>query len=318
MKILILGAGGIGGYFGARLLQAGADVSFLVREKRKQLIDSEGLRIETPRGDFSVQPPTVTAATVKPEYDLIVLAPKSYDLEDALASLAQAQGRAAFLPFLNGIDHLTVLDAQFGKERVLGGVAHIAATITESGAVRQLSDLHRLTVGARDPAHEALARAFIGACKKAEFDSVYSEDIAQVLWDKWVFLATLAGMTTACQGNVGEIMATPYGQALTLQMYEECCAVARASGHPVTPVVADAARSMLTQKGSAFTASMLRDLQAGQRTEYEHILGAMARRGVDANLPMDLVRLAHTHMAVRAGQAAARPAANPARPERDA
>lgn len=305
MKTLILGAGGIGGYFGARLQQAGADVTFLVRDKRKQLMDREGLRIETPRGNFSVQARTVTAATVQPEYDLIVLAPKAYDLDDALASVAQAQGQAAFLPFLNGIDHLAVLDGKFGRARVLGGVAHIAATLTDSGAVRQLTEMHKLTFGPRDPAHEQLARAFAEACKSAEFDSVYSDNIEQVLWDKWVFLATLAGMTTVNQGSVGEIVATPHGLALTKQMYEECCAVARASGHPIAPATAEGALRMLTAP-SGLTASMLRDLQGGQRTEHEHILGALARRGLDAGLPMDLLRLAHTHMAVRAAQAAAR------------
>ncbi len=302
MKILILGAGGIGGYFGARLIQAGVDVSFLVREPRQRKLDAEGLHIETPTGGFSVVAPTVTAATVRPVYDLIVLAPKAYDLDDALASLAPALGQAALLPFLNGIDHLARLDADFGRARVLGGVAHIAATLTETGAVRQLSALHRLTVGARDPAHEALARAFIDICARAAFDSVYSTEIEQVLWDKWVFLATLAGMTTLCQGSVGEIVATPHGAALTRQMYAEGCAVAQAQGHPIAAATAETALGLLTQAGSGFTASMLRDLQGGQRTEHEHILGAMARRGREAGLPMDLMRLAHTHLAVRAGQ----------------
>lgn len=303
MKILMLGAGGIGGYFGARLLQAGADVTFLVRDKRQQLLANVGLQIESPHGNFTVQPRTVTAATVQPEYDIIVLAPKAYDLDDALASVAQAQGQAVFLPFLNGLDHLTVLDARFGRARVMGGVAHIAATITPSGAVKQLSALHTLTMGPRDAAHTALARAFADACAQARFDSAYSDAIEQVLWDKWVFLATLAGMTTLCQGSVGEIVATPYGKALTLQMFDECCAVAGTSGHAVSTAEADKARAMLTQVGGIFTASMLRDLQAGQRTEHEHILGAMARRGQAAGLSMELIRMAHTHMAVRAGQA---------------
>lgn len=305
MKILMLGAGGIGGYFGARLIEAGADVSFLVREKRQQLIAGTGLQIETPRGNFSVQPRTVTADTVKPEYDLIVLAPKAYDLDDALASLAGADSRGVLLPLLNGLDHLRVLDARYGRARVLGGVAHIAATLTPTGAVKQLSELHRLTAGPRDAAHAALARDFITLCGRAAFDSAYSEDIEQVLWNKWVFLATLAGMTTVCQGSVGEILATPDGEALTRQMYAECCAAAQAEGHAISAGEQDKALAMLTQKGSAFTASMLRDLQGGQRTEHEHILGDMARRGQRAGLPMDLTRLACTHMAVRAGQAGA-------------
>lgn len=303
MRILILGAGGIGGYFGARLIQAGADITFLVREKRQQLIASAGLQIETPKGNFSVQPRTVTAGTVKPDYDLIVLAPKAYDLDDALASLAGADSRGVLLPFLNGLDHLRVLDARYGRARVLGGVAHIAATITPTGAVKQLSELHRLTVGPRDAAHTALAREFITLCSQATFDSTYSEDIEQVLWNKWVFLTTLAGMTTVCQGSVGEILATADGEALTRQMYAECCAVAQAGGHAIHAEEQGKALAMLTQKGSAFTASMLRDLQGGQRTEHEHILGDMVRRGQRAGLPMDLLRLAHTHMAVRAAQA---------------
>ena len=302
MKILILGAGGIGGYFGAQLVRAGADVTFLVRPKRKHLIDRDGLRIETPRGDFTVHPHTVTAAEVTPIYDLVILAPKAYDLEDALDSVSKAQGQAVFLPFLNGINHLATLDQKFGKQRVMGGVAHIAAMITGSGAIKQLTDMHSLTVGPRDPAHEALAQSFAKLCKSAAFDCRYTDDIEQALWDKWVFLATLAGMTTVCQGSVGEIMATPYGEALTRQMFAECCAVARESGHRIGQTAADKALSMLTQQGSAFTASMLRDLQSGQQTEHEHILGAMAQRGMERGLPMDLMRLAHTHMAVRAGQ----------------
>lgn len=301
MKILILGAGGIGGYFGARLLQAGANVTFLVREKRQQVIARAGLQIETPQGSFSVQARTVTASSVEPEYDLIVLAPKAYDLDDALASLASADSRGVLLPLLNGLDHMGVLDAKYGRARVMGGVAHIAATLTEGGAVRQLTDMHQLTVGARDATHEPLARAFMAACGQAKFDSLYAENIEQVLWDKWVFLATLAGMTTVSQGSVGDIVATPHGLDLMRQMYAEACAVALASGHPIAPATAEAALRLLTTP-SVLTASMLRDLQGGQRTEHEHILGALARRGRDAGLPMDLLRLAYTHLAVYAAR----------------
>jgi len=302
MKILILGAGGIGGYFGARLLQIGADVTFLLRDKRQALIKAEGLRIETPHGNFTVQPATVTAASVTPIYDLIILAPKSYDLDDALASLENAVGNGVVLPFLNGIEHLAILDHKFGRAKVMGGVAHIAATITESGAVRQLNDIHSLTVGSRDPAHADLARDFIALCKQAPFASVHAEDIEQALWDKWVFLAAMAGMTTLCRGSVGEILATPYGESLLRQMYDECCAVARLSGYPTGLAASERALGMLIAPGSPFTASMLRDLQAGQRTEHQHILGTMAERGLALGLPMDLVRLAHTHLAVQSGR----------------
>jgi 2-dehydropantoate 2-reductase len=304
MKILILGAGGIGGYFGAHLMQAGADITYLVRHKRKALIDAQGLRIETPRGAFAVQPRTVTAEEIQPDYDLIILAPKSYDLDDALCSLRGGLGRGTVLPFLNGLDHLGKLDALLSKERVMGGVAHIAATITPEGAIRQLTEMHRLTVGARHPSHQKLAFEFIELCKKAPFDSVFAEDIEKVLWDKWVFLATLAGMTTLCRGSVGDIVATPYGKATTVQMYQECCRVAYASGHSISAEVSAKALEMLTASGSTFTASMLRDLLDGQPTEHDHILGAMIRRGQGYACPTPLLEVAHTNLAIQAGRIA--------------
>ncbi len=298
MKILIVGAGGIGGYFGAKLMQAGADISFLLRDKRHKLIQAQGLTVETPKGNFTVQPKSLTADQLESDYDLIILAPKAFDLEDSLKSLARASTQGVLLPFLNGLSHIEALDRQFGKARVMGGVAHIAAMITDTGAVKQLTDLHMLTVGHRAPEHEALARAFIGLCKQADFDSAYSENIEQVLWDKWVFLASLAGMTTLCRGAVGEIVATPYGAELSLAMYEECCSIAKACGHAIGDTPRAKAREMLTKVGSPFTASMLRDLISGQRTEHAHILGQMISKGDQASEGCQLLKMAYTQIAV--------------------
>ncbi len=305
MNILILGAGGIGGYFGAHLIQAGANVTYLLRDKRKALIDAQGLRVESPGGAFVVQPRTITAQDAQPEYDLILLAPKSYDLEDSLQSLKGALGQGTVLPFLNGRDHLDTLDAMLGQERVMGGVAHIAATITPEGAIRQLTDMHRLTVGARHASHQELAADFIELCRRAPFDSVLADDIEQVLWDKWVFLATLAGMTTLCRSSVGDIVATPYGKATTVQMYQECCHVAHACGHTIGAEAAAKAVEMLTASGSSFTASMLRDLLEGQRTEHDHILGAMIRRGQSLACPTPLLEVAHTNLVIQSARLAA-------------
>jgi 2-dehydropantoate 2-reductase len=121
MNILMVGAGGIGGYFGAQLIRAGVNITFLLRDQRKQLIDREGLTIETPNDSFNVRVSTVSAQALKPDYDLIVLAPKAYDLEDTLSSVAGASSRGCILPLLNGLDHMDVLDQRFGRERVLGG-----------------------------------------------------------------------------------------------------------------------------------------------------------------------------------------------------
>lgn len=298
MKILIVGAGGVGGFFGAKLDQAGADITYLLREQRHQLIQKQGLTVETPKGSFTIHPKTVLADQLEPIYDLIILAPKAFDLKNALDSVIKASSKGIILPFLNGFTHLDSLDRQFGKERVMGGVAHIAATISESGAIKQLTELGSLTVGPRTPGQETLCRALFALCKQADFDSFYEENIEQALWDKWVFLATLAGMTTICRGSVGEIVATPYGNDLCRQMYAECCAIAAGQRYTVAQKVQLSALEILTKEGSPFTASMLRDLLAGKKNEFQHILGSLINCASEASIECPLLKIAYTHMAV--------------------
>ena len=298
MKILIVGAGGVGGFFGAKLFQAGADITYLLRNQRHQQIQAEGLMVETPRGSFTIRPQVVLADQLEPIYDLIILTCKAFDLESSLISIAKASSSGVILPFLNGFTHLDHLDKRFGKERVMGGVAHIAATISESGAIKQLTELGSLTVGPRTPGQERLCQALFALCKKADFDSFYQANIEQALWDKWVFLATLAGMTTICRGSVGEIVATPYGKDQCRQMYAECCAIATEQGYTVAQKVQLSALEMLTKEGSPFTASMLRDLLVGKKNEFQHILGSLINFASKASIECPLLKIAYTHMAV--------------------
>jgi 2-dehydropantoate 2-reductase len=297
MKILILGAGGVGGYFGGRLIQSGTDVSFLVRPGRAAQLAADGLQVESPHGNFRVAAKAITAEQLHGEWDLIVLSPKAYDLDDAIETLRPAMTqKACLLPLLNGVAHMDQLDATFGAPRVLGGVAHIAATLSKAGIVRQLNPLHILTMGHREPAQAPLARAFFDACKAANFDAIYSEDITQTLWDKWTFLATLAGSTTLFRSGVGAVTAKPEGAALMTRMYGECLAVAAAFGQPVGEAAQEKARGILMAPGSDFTASMLRDLLGNQRTEHEHILGDMARRATAKGIDAPLITAAYIHM----------------------
>jgi 2-dehydropantoate 2-reductase len=202
------------------------------------------------------------------------------------------------LPFLNGLTHLQTLDQAFGKSRVMGGVAHIGAMITESGSIKQLTDLNVLTVGHRSDAHKELAQKFHQICDEAEFKNIYSDNIEQGLWDKWVLLATLAGMTTVTRGNVGQITASPYGKTLTEHMYQECCAIAKAYQFPITDSAQTKALELLTQKDSSFSASMLRDLNSHHQTEHEHVLGELIRLGDQHAVQSDLLKLAYIHMNV--------------------
>ena len=298
MKILIVGAGGIGGFFGGKMQQSGADITYLLRKQRQQLIQDQGLTIETPRGNFTIYPKTVLADQLEPTYDLIILACKAFDLGDSLKSIAKASSKGVILPFLNGFTHLEALDHQFGKERVMGGVAHIAATISESGSVKQLTELGSLTIGPRTPSQVVLSQEFFSLCKKTDFDSFYHENIEQALWDKWVFLATLAGMTTICRGSVGEIAATPYGKDLSKRMFAECCAIASSESHPIAEKTQLGSQEVLTKEGSPFTASMLRDLLAGKKNEHQHILGDLIAFASKQSIDCPLLKIAFTHMSV--------------------
>jgi len=304
MKILIVGAGGIGGFFGAKLHQAGADITYLLREKRQQLIQDQGLTVETPKGNFTIHPKTLLADQLEPVYDLIILTCKAFDLDDSLKSIAKASSKGIILPFLNGLTHLNTLDRQFGKERVMGGVAHIAATISESGSVKQLAELGTLTVGPRTPGQEALSQELFTLCKKTDFDAFYKDNIEQALWDKWVFLATLAGMTTICRGSIGEIAATPYGKDLSKRMFAECCAIAASCGYAIAQSTQVSAQEILTKEGSPFTASMLRDLLAGKRNEHQHILGDLIGFASPGSIDCPLLQIAYTHMAVESKNSA--------------
>jgi 2-dehydropantoate 2-reductase len=303
MKILIVGAGGIGGFFGAKLQQAGADITYLLRKQRQQLISDQGLTIETPKGSFTIHPQTVMADQLEPAYDLIILACKAFDLDDSLKSIAKASSKGIILPFLNGFTHLQTLDRQFGKERVMGGVAHIAATISETGSVKQLTELGSLTIGPRAPEQVALCQELFALCQKTDFDSFYKENIEQALWDKWVFLATLAGMTTICRGSIGEIAATPHGKELSKRMFAECCAIAGSQKHPIAQKTQLTSEEILTKEGSPFTASMLRDLLAGKKNEHQHILGDLIGFAGNGSIDCPLLKIAYTHMAVESQHA---------------
>ncbi len=297
MKILVVGAGAIGGYFGGRLLEAGRDVTFLVRPKRAAQLDETGLVIESRKGDATLpKPPTVQAGDLRRPFDLILLSLKAYDLEAAIDSFAPAIGPGtAILPLLNGMRHLDVLDRRFGKDRVLGGECVIAATLDEQGRILHMNDLHLLTFGerfvARSPRIDAIAREFEGAKTEARVSAV----ILLEMWEKWVMLASLASVTCLMRASVGDIAAVG-GARLALRLLEECGTVAEGAGFAPRPEFLERAGATLTAAGSPFTASMLRDIEHGGRIEGDHILGDLIRRGERSLPERSLLRLAYTHL----------------------
>src|SRR5437868_3268412 len=298
MRILVVGAGAIGGYFGGRMLQHGADVTFLVRPKRAVELTDAGLVIKSPFGDVTLKnPPTVQADTLRDKFDVVLLSCKAFDLDDAIKSFAPAVGSGtAIIPLLNGMRHLDTLDAAFGRDRVLGGLCAIAVTLNEQREVVQLQPMQSLTFGERDGAMSDRVRAIAEVMDKADFGARTSDSIILEMWEEWVFLASLAAVTSLMRASVGHVLASPGGKDFILGMLDECSAVAAAEGHAPRAPYLERIRGMLTAEGSQMTASMFRDIKAGALVEADHVVGDLIARADAAKVPVPKLRAAYTHL----------------------
>jgi 2-dehydropantoate 2-reductase len=298
MRFLVVGAGAIGGYFGGRMLQAGEDVTFLVRPRRAAELAEAGLVIKSPNGDVTLKnPPTVQADKLNEKFDAILLSCKAFDLEDAIKSFAPAVGpQTAVIPMLNGMRHLDILDARFGSERVLGGLCAIAATLNDKREVVQLAPMQSLTFGERDGKMTERVRAIAEVMAAGKFGSVASENILQDMWEKWVFLASLAASTCLMRTSVGNILAAPGGRDFLLGMADECSAVAGSQGYAPRAPFLERTHAMLTSEGSQMTASMFRDIKVGAAVEADHVIGDLMARGDAGKVPVPKLRIAYTHL----------------------
>ncbi len=305
MRILVVGAGAVGGFFGGRLLQAGCDMTFLVRSRRASELAASGLIIKSPNGDVTLaNPPTVQAEKLREKFDVVLLSCKAFDLEDAIRSFAPAVGaHTAIIPLLNGMRHIDVLDAQFGKERVLCGQCGVAATLDEHHHVVQLAPVFQsLTFGEQDRSLSDRVRAIAGNFARANIGSQASENIMQEMWEKWVMLTTLATSTCLMRASIGHILAAPGGRDFILGVRDECIAVAKAADHAPREAFLTRMTGMLMTEGSPLTASMFRDIKAGAPVEADHVVGDMIARGDAAKVPVPRLRVAYTHLKTYEGQ----------------
>lgn len=293
MRILVVGAGAIGGYFGARLAAAGRDVTFLVRPKRAEQL-ARGLFVRSPKGDVKIAAPkVVTEATLREPFDLIFLSCKSFDLEGAMTSFASGVGPTTLiLPMLNGMAHIETLQSRFGASAVLGGQCQISTTLDADGNVIHLNDAQQMSYGELDGRRSARVEAVDKSLTGAGFDAVLSDHVLLDMWEKWLFIATMAGMTCLMRAAVGDIEKAG-GTPIALALFEECRAVAAKNGHPPRDVIVGRIRKTLTMPGSTLTASMLRDIEGHKRTEHEHLIGDLFSRGGGAHTPVLGMCLAH-------------------------
>jgi 2-dehydropantoate 2-reductase len=312
MRILVVGAGAVGGYFGGRLLQSGRDVTFLVRPRRATELAKHGLTIRSPVGDFHLpSPPTVLQENLVEPFDLVVLSCKAFDLEGAITSFAKSVGPAtAILPLLNGMRHVDRLVERFGPERVLGGQCAISTTLDADGAVVHLNDWHALSFGELDGSRSQRIEAIGKAILNAGFDARLADNIRQEMWEKWVFIAAAAGITCLMRASVGDCVAAGAAD-LALRLLDECAAIAAAQGFRLREPALERGRTALAAAGSPLKASMLRDIEGGKPVEGDQILGDMLRRAAKSD-DASLLGIATLHVkAYEAGRTRGEIAAKP-------
>lgn len=299
MRFLIVGAGSIGGYFGARLMQAGADVTFLVREARAAQLRTTGLQVVSPLGDVTLAPKLVTADRLTEPFDAIILSVKAYGLDGAIRDMAPAIGPdSMILPLLNGMRHVEVLTQAFGTKALIGGLCKISTTLDEAGRVLQFGKMQEFVYGEMDGATSPRIQALDRIAAPAITGARLSDDIALEMWEKWTMLSSLGAITCLMRGAIGEVAATPHGRDVATALVAEVVATISAAGRAPRPALVESVRTMMTQEGSPLTSSMYRDMMQGFAVEADQILGDLVARAKQAGVAVPLLSAAHTHLAV--------------------
>src|SRR5437764_6695083 len=299
LRILIVGAGAVGGYFGGRLAQAGRDVTFLVRPSRAKQLSQDGLRIISPHGDAVLSPKLISADKIDAPYDIIFLSVKAYALETAMNDFAAAVGPETIIfPVLNGMRHIDILTKRFGEHAVIGGVCLVAAEIDHQGRIVPLADFQRLVYGESNGETTPRLKALDATPQGAGFDARLSPEIIQAMLEKWVQLASLGRIPCLMRGTIGEIVAAIGGAELSIDALKESAAAATICSYKTTEKVLSRPAASMTAQGAALTSSMYRDLRKGAPVEADHILGDFIERGSARGVATPLLKAAFVNLRI--------------------
>jgi 2-dehydropantoate 2-reductase len=303
MKILMMGSGGVGGYYGARFAQSGHEVTFVARGAHAQAIRERGLRVRSELGDVHLHPARVVddpAQAGTP--DLVVVAVKLWDSEAAARAVAKAAGPATtVLSLQNGVDKDEVMARAVGPARVVGGTTHIGVSIAEPGVIAHAGRLQRVTVGELDGSRSQRIEAIGAAFRAAGVDTTVSDDIRRVIWEKFVFLSALSGMTALTRKPIGAVRAHPATRAMLLEALRETTAVARAEGAALEESFPDRQLELADSFPPGMLASMAHDLLGGRRLELPWLSGAVVKRAEKHGIPVPAHRAIYAALILHAG-----------------
>ena len=291
MRIAIMGSGGLGGYFGARLAQGGADVHFIARGKHLQAMRSDGLRIEGPE---TMHLPRVQATDQPAEVgpvDFVLLGVKLWDTETAIAQMRTMVGpQTAIISFQNGVLKDDTLRAAFDARQVMGGVGYVATTIEAPGVIRQTGTMQRLVFGEFDGTRSTRGEALLAACQAGGINAELSTAILREIWQKYVFLVGLSGTTSTMRSTIGPIRGNPQTRAFLSDVMQEVIAVGRAQGVDLPQDYLATALQRADTVSPDMTSSMHHDLQRGNRLEVRWLSGGVVELGRAKGVPTPLNR----------------------------
>ena len=291
MRIAIMGSGGLGGYFGARLVQGGADVHFVARGKHLEAMRAGGLRIQ---GPTPIHVPKVNATNDPREIgvaDVVMLAVKLWDTESAIEQIRPMVGpNTAIVSFQNGVLKDQYLRAAFDERQLMGGVGYVATTIGEPGVIVQTGPMQRLLFGEFDGSRSARGEALLAACLAGGINAELSDNILREIWQKYVFLVALSGATTTIRKSLGPIRSNPQTRAFFLDVMREVVAVGRAHGVALPEDYADIRMKFADDLPADMTASMHHDLERGNRLEVRWLSGGVVELGKAKGVPTPLNR----------------------------
>jgi 2-dehydropantoate 2-reductase len=294
MRVLVLGAGALGGYFGGKLQKSGVDVAFLVRPRRAAQLADRGLVLKAQDGEIRLPAKTVLAGRVDGAYDVVLLCCKAYDLADAMDAVAPAVGPGtAVLPFLNGIKHVSALADRFGSGRVLGGLTAVNAVLEPHGDVVQSAvKIDMTALGELNGERSARCADIQHAFTVAGMPMALSDNVIALMWAKFFAFACIATLATLTRARAGAIARSAGGASFVSAVIEECGRIVEAEGYPPPKDIADIVRGLYAQRDSSYGPSILVDMQNGRPTEGHHTIGDLVERAARHGMPVPLLTAA--------------------------
>jgi 2-dehydropantoate 2-reductase len=302
MRIAVMGSGGVGGYFGARLAQAGCDVGFIARGAHLAALRERGLVVESKLGNVSL--PRVRATddpTTLGSVDAVLISVKLWDTEAAVRAILPIAGpKTAVLSLQNGVQKDDVLRRILGDGPVIGGLCYIAATIAEPGVISHTGTMQKLVFGEYDGARSPRAEALLKACQLGGIDAELSQDIRKAIWEKFVFLVGLSATTTTVRLPIEPIRRHPRTRQFLLDAMREAVAVGRAQGVALRADYAEERLAFCDGLPAEMTSSMHNDLERGNRLEVDWLSGAVVQLGQEAGVPTPVNRAVSDILALHA------------------